>query len=455
MKRVISLLLLSLFVIIAVSLISRPAATVAVLVQADSVESATAIVRAHGGRVHEQLPIIAAVSADVPINSIAAITSNPQIRQVYHDKETAAAGGAPTVYFPQVAGADQVWDQGVDGSGITVAVVDSGIDYPGVLSRVIARYDALDNPSAPHKDLYGHGSFIAGIIGNDRQDDNGAVGVAPGVSFVDVRVLDDEGKGTSTDVVEGLNWILNNHAQYNIRIVNLSLISQVDSPYWADPINQAVESLWAAGIVVVAAAGNDGPGPMTIAVPGNDPFIVTAGAFTDNFTPENESDDYVTPFSGAGPTEMGFVKPDVIAPGAHVISSMKPNTTWADSNPDSRVQGTYYRAAGTSTAAAVTSGVVALMLDNNPSLTPDQVKYRLIVSSRPAAYDDGDLTWSILQQGAGRVWTPDAVLGSYTGEANSGMTPGGLYVGPVVYRDGIFQLVEEDGDPLPGAGGYS
>src|SRR5690606_26426857 len=130
--------------------------------------------------------------------------------------------------------------------------------------------------------------------------------------------LDAEGKGSYVDVIEGLNWVLQNKDAYNIRVVNLSLVSGIDTPYWADPINQAVEALWEAGVVVVAAAGNGGPDPLTISAPGNDPFVITVGAYTDNFTPDDESDDYITPFSGAGPTETGFVKPDVVAPGAHM-----------------------------------------------------------------------------------------------------------------------------------------
>jgi serine protease AprX len=146
------------------------------------------------------------------------------------------------------------------------------------------------------------------------------------VQFIDVRALDAEGKGTYTDIIEGLDWILANKDRYNIRVVNLSLIGGISSPYWADPINQAVEALWDAGIVVVAAAGNDGPDPMTIAAPGNDPFVITVGAFTDNFTPDDPSDDYLTPFSGAGPTEVGFVKPDVVGPGAHMLTTAPANS---------------------------------------------------------------------------------------------------------------------------------
>src|SRR5690606_31633931 len=131
--------------------------------------------------------------------------------------------------------------------------------------------------------------------------------IAPKIKFVDVRVLGADGSGTYTDVIEGLNWVLANKARYNIRVVNLSLVSAPQGPYWADPINQAVEALWQAGIVVVAAASNEGPDPMSISVPGNDPFVITVGAFTDNYTPYDETDDYITPFSGAGPTETGFV----------------------------------------------------------------------------------------------------------------------------------------------------
>src|SRR4029450_11288765 len=142
----------------------------------------------------------------------------------------------------------------------------------------------------------------------------------PGVKLVGIRVLDETGAGTYEQVIQGIQWALDHQDQYNIRVMNLSLVSPVQSPYWADPLNQAVMRAWAEGITVVVAAGNAGPGPMTVGVPGNNPYVTPRGAFPDNFTPGNWNDDYIAPFSASGPTLDGFAKPDLVAPGAHMVS---------------------------------------------------------------------------------------------------------------------------------------
>ncbi|MCA9985941.1 MAG: S8 family serine peptidase, partial [Anaerolineales bacterium] len=321
---------------------------------------ATVLVERYGGVVQQAYTIVPAVAAELPAASLAALMAQAGV-EVHRDLPVDAAGGNnPTVFFPEVVGADEAWAQGYDGSGIVVAVVDSGItrNYKWARENTIARYDALDD--GPSKeDAYGHGTYLTSIIGSRETDQNGWTSVAPGVQFVDVRVLDETGSGTYADIVEGLDWILANHETLNIRIVNMSLVGVVDRPYFANIINQAVERLWSEGVLVIAAAGNggvtdisDGNTPMTISVPGNDPFVITVGAFTDNFTPADTSDDYITPFSGAGPTEMGFVKPDVVAPGAHMIAEMQNNSPWAKSGSAEHIKGHWWQSAGTSAATA-------------------------------------------------------------------------------------------------------
>ena len=263
---------------------------------------------------------------------------------------------------------------------------------------------------------------MAGIIGNSDKEDGQYVGIAPGVNFVSVRVLDDTGTGTYADVLRGLNWVVQNKARYNIRVLNMSMYATPVAPYWADPYNLAVMAAWKAGIVVVASAGNDGPKPLSIGVPGNTPYIITVGAFTDNYTPDNLGDDYIPPFSAAGPTLDAFVKPDVIAPGAHVSSLMRNNSYLAQQYPENKIRGHYFKMSGTSMSAAVVSGIAALMLHQHPELTPDQVKYRLSMTARPQfSQVSGQMAYSIWQQGAGRVWAPEAVSTNIQGSANAGM----------------------------------
>ena len=165
------------------------------------------------------------------------------------------------------------------------------------------------------------------------------MGIAPGVNLVSVRVLDDTGMGTYADVLRGLNWVVQHKNEYNIRVLNMSMYATPVAPYWVDPYNLAVMAAWKAGIVVIASAGNDGPEPLSVGVPGNTPYIITVGAFTDNYTPNDFGDDYIPPFSAAGPTLDAFVKPDVIAPGAHMSSLMRNNTYLAQQYPDNRIHG--------------------------------------------------------------------------------------------------------------------
>jgi serine protease AprX len=204
--------------------------------------------------------------------------------------------------------------------------------------------------------------------------------------------------------------------------VNLSFGAQPESYYWDDPVNQAVMGAWRAGIVVVAAAGNEGPNAMTIDVPGNVPYVITTGALTDNYTPYDATDDRLASFSSAGPTFEGFVKPEMVAPGGHIAASMPRNSYLANIDPDSMSSGEQlFTMSGTSMSAAVTTGVVALMLQSDPTLTPDEVKCRLLASARPAVTSANTLAYSVFQQGAGLINAVSAVNSSATNCANVGL----------------------------------
>jgi subtilisin family serine protease len=282
--------------------------------------------------------------------------------------------------------------------------------------------DFVDGFRKP-KDPNGHGTHIAGIIANSQKgEDREFNGVAPGVNLVGVRVLDETGAGTYEKVIQGLQWVIAHKNDYNIRVINLSLVSPVQSPYWADPLNQAVMQAWANGITVVVAGGNGGPNAMSIGVPGNNPYVITVGAFTDNYTPNDWSDDYVTSFSAAGPTLDGFVKPDVVAPGAHMVSTMLPDSYLARNHQANQVANQYFSMAGTSQAAATVSGIAALVIAKNPDLTPDQVKFRIMGTAFPwVNLQTTEALYSMWQQGTGRVNAPDAVMADIAGTANAGL----------------------------------
>ena len=423
-------------------------ATTRVIVRGASLESASGAVQACGGRVTDKIDIINAVVAEVPPANLGRLARTAGVLGVMPDRTVKTVGNSfsptatgndnATLEYAKVVGADQVWANGNLGQGITVATLDTGFDptFVGLRAtrgvsqdRHLAYYDAIANKTYESsrllrspRDPNGHGTHIAGIIGNSDKEGGHYVGIAPGVNFVSVRVLDETGMGTYAAVLRGLNWLVQHKDQYNIRVLNMSMYATPVAPYWADPYNLAVMAAWKAGIVVIASAGNDGPEPLSVGVPGNTPYIITVGALTDNYTPSDFGDDYMPPFSAAGPTLDAFVKPDVIAPGAHVSSLMRNSSYLAQHYPENKIRGHYFKMSGTSMSAAVVSGIAALMLHEQPGLTPDQVKYRLSMTARPQFSEaTGEMAYSIWQQGAGRVWAPEAVSTDIQGAANQGM----------------------------------
>ncbi len=266
-------------------------------------------------------------------------------------------------------------------------------------------------------DWSGHGTHVTSIIAGSRTTNAARYqGVAPGVDVVAVKAFEPDGSARYIDVIKGLDWIVEHRERYGIRVLNLSFSGRAVSRYWEDPLNQAVMAAWQAGIVVVAAAGNSGPAPMTVGVPGNIPYVITVGAMTDSYTPVDPTDDVLASWSSAGPTHDGFVKPDLVAPGGHLLGII-PDESWiALEYPQYfNAEGDYFTMSGTSQATAVVAGVVALMLESDPSLTPDDVKCRLMATARSAEREDGSAAYSVFQQGAGMI---DALAATNSGAAN-------------------------------------
>lgn len=319
------------------------------------------------------------------------------------------------------------------GGGVTIGFLDTGLDQLqgtstglGLSTDLYGRdkfwgtYDAINNTVSNYSDEEsGHGTHVASIAGNADYDVYGKVyGVAPNAALVGIKAFDAEGKATYADVIRGIDWALQIKDQINLRVLNMSFSGPARSYYWEDPLNQAVMKAWQAGITVVASAGNKGPDPMTIGVPGNIPYIITVGAMTDNYTESDPSDDKIATFSAAGPTFEGFVKPELVAPGGHLSGLMAFDTQIAQEHPDFHDGGKYFEMSGTSQSAAVVSGVVALMLTQEPTLTPDEVKCRLMDGAHAALTSDGKLAYSVFQQGAGMVNAEGALSSTATGCAN-------------------------------------
>lgn len=351
---------------------------------------------------------------------------------------------ASGVSYPSLAGADRLHAQGVNGLFVTVAVLDTGywkhpvLDTTAVgLGRVLAQYDALGDANdssmvgvlgltslgtTADTDSSGHGAHVTGIMVNTQKSADGRFfGMAPNANLVSVRAFDSNGRGTYSSVIRGIDWIVRNKSVHRIRVLNLSFGAAPRSYYWDDPLNRAVMKAWQAGIVVVVSAGNDGPEPQTITVPGNVPYVITVGAMTDNFTPANSADDRLASFSAAGPTHEGFVKPEVVAPGGHIWSLMPTYARIAQEHPSYQNDGDYFTMSGTSQAAAVVSGAVALLLQAEPGLEPDAVKCKLIASARPAVDPLGHKAYSAFQQGAGLINAYDARYETQRDCANRGL----------------------------------
>jgi serine protease AprX len=330
--------------------------------------------------------------------------------------------------------ADRVWNEPPyrRGDGVTVAIIDSGVqDYDDIKKhldgrdRIRATRWTTDDSSGVD-DLYGHGSHVAGIIGGNGRLSNGTfIGVAPRVDFVNVKIGDKPGTTvTLADAVASLQWVFDNKDDYNIRVVNLSLTSSVPESYLTNPLNAAVELLWFRGIVVVVAAGNNGQTAGGVVYPpANDPFVITVGATNDNRTGPIQ-DDIVMPFSAYGTTPDGIVKPDIVAPGMNLVSLIGKSdavlmrtrsanlvTAPGESSPK------YFRMSGTSMSSPVVAGAVALLLQDEPNLTPDQVKYRLMAT---AAKTDKWPAYNPAQAGAGYLDIHAAVHGTSTESANTG-----------------------------------
>ena len=388
---------------------ATPARHVTVLVQLRSgVDPATGrrLVAAAGGKVVDQLTIINALVAELPARRATALARHADVRAVSLNAPVKPQtrinfdSKKMTTSFNQSARSSNLWSEGVTGDGIGVAVIDTGIagDQPGfrtsqtdATSRVVA--SVVTNPGATTaSDLYGHGTHVAGIVaGNDGYRPSSDAlfgkyaGAAPNANLISIKASDDDGNATVLDVIYGLQFAVDHQDDYNIRVVNLSLESSDPQSYKTDPLDAAAESAWFHGIVVVAAAGNRGTvaGAVTYA-PGNDPFVVTVGAVDDQGT-KNVKDDAVTSWSSRGTTQDGFAKPELYAPGAHIVSQLAPHSAFARMCPSCIRDGGYIQAGGTSMAAPIVSGIVAQILEDRPAWTPDQVKAALMYTKRPVA----------------------------------------------------------------------
>jgi serine protease AprX len=422
-----------------------PGQLVSVIVQkADQTPQAEQSAVRLGGTITKDLHIIHAFAAVMTAAAARELAASPAVRWVSLDAPVEHSGGPIdttrlATAYAQTIGADRVWNEApayLQGQGVTVAVVDSGScqnngipcdDLVGAdgLSRVLTAVSVMSGQSGPGnsspQDFYGHGSLVEGVVGSTGIGSDGKyMGIAPNVNLVSVKVADNLGQALASDVVNGLQWVLTNKATYNIRVVNLSLNSTLPESYHTSALDAAVEILWFNGIVVVVPAGNNGTA--TLYAPANDPFVITVGATDDKGTAAL-TDDTLASFSAYGTDETGAVKPDLVAPGTNLISIVPKakNKIWKDHQShyigEYAAFEYYMRVSGTSFSAPVVAGAAALLLQHEPNLTPDQVKYRLKATANTSWPGYNTTT-----AGAGYLDIYAAVHGSNTQSANTGLS---------------------------------
>ena len=325
--------------------------------------------------------------------------------------------------YNHVVGTSELWlsDSNLQGKGVGVAVVDSGIAKTRDLRvKAAVNFNRDYHDSA---DRYGHGTFVAGIIAGNGKSSNGKfLGVAPRATLYNVRVSADNGMTYVSDVVDALQWIYENKDKTKIRVVNMSLNQSVPESYHTSPLDAAVEILWFNGIVVVVSAGNNGDEGTTLYPPANDPFVITVGATDDRGT-LTKGDDEVTTFSAYGTTEDGFAKPDLVAPGRNIVGLLPENgkLNMGKAHPKNQIDSTYFKMSGTSISTPVVSGAIALLLQDEPELNPDQIKARLMATA-----DKNWAGYNPTTAGAGYLDINAAVYANTTESANQGLLPSQL-----------------------------
>ena len=308
-------------------------------------------VTAKGAKLKRNLSVIhGAAFKGVPAGALAELAADPDVAYISPDRPLK---GSSLDYAPESVNAPWAWTQrALDGKGIGVAVIDSGVTPVGDLYwydpatgayglRVVYSQSFVPG-SSDRYDAYGHGTHVAGVIASAGWYSWGSKfshqfkGIAPNANIINLRALDAHGSGTDSSVIAAIETAIRLKSQYNIRVINLSLGRPVFESYTVDPLCQAAEEAWKAGIVVVAAAGNDGrndsqdtEGYGTIAAPGNDPYVITVGAMKTAGTPDR-ADDQIASYSSKGPSSIDHVvKPDLVAPGNKIVSTLSPCRPYA------------------------------------------------------------------------------------------------------------------------------
>lgn len=321
-----------------------------------------------------EFPVISSCSARLSVKDIEKLANTcNHIHKIHHNRKVKALLDTAT---PAI-NADQSHDNERTGKNVTIAIVDTGV-YPhkDLEGRITGFKDFVKNKTKTYDDN-GHGTHCAGDAASDGTQSFGRYKApAPEANIVGVKVLNKLGSGSLSTVIEGIHWCIQNKATKAIDILSLSLGTDASESAEDDPVVKAVEAAWDNGIVVVTAAGNEGPDEQTISSPGISPKVITVGAVDDHNTIDR-SDDTIADFSSRGPTIDDVTKPDLLTPGADIVSLRAPDSYLDRTNKTARVGQYYFSLSGTSMATPICAGAAALLMQSNPKYTPDQIKEQL------------------------------------------------------------------------------
>lgn len=335
----------------------------------------------------KELPSIHGVKGQLTPDKIKEIKDHDAVDRIFYDRIVTSYLDIAT----QQSGAIKVREQlGLTGKGVTIAVIDTGVHPHADLiqpeNRIIAFHDFINGKSEPYDDN-GHGTHCAGdAAGNGSLSNGKYTGPAPEASMIGLKVLDKRGSGRLSTIIESLEWCIEHKEAYNIRIISMSLGAPAYESFREDPLALATQAAWHQGMVVCAAAGNSGPSKTTISTPAIDPFIITVGS-TDDQNTLDRADDHIAEYSSRGPSFDSFVKPDIYAPGTNIISLLAPRSSMEQELTEMIVDGNYIQLSGTSMATPFCAGIIALMLEANPNLSPNDVKSILKATAQPTLDD--------------------------------------------------------------------
>jgi serine protease AprX len=321
------------------------------------------------------------VAADITGAQLLDLAGRAGLKSITPDAPVQPLATVPAELWPQVVNLTGLPKAKTPKKPVAIAVVDTGVDKDRKQDfggRVVQSVELASLPPVRGSatDHSGHGTIVAGIAAG-----SGAYpGAAPNANIVSLRVMNEEGKAIASDVIAAAEWIFDNRASHDIRVANFSLRSPYPNFGLHDPLNEAVRRLWLTGTVVVAAAGNGGPGRMLYA-PASDPFVITVGALDPAGTAA-AGDDFEAPWTSYGYTAEGFAKPELAAPGRRMVGPISSGSRLAAAFPDRVVRPGYMWMSGTSFAAPVVAGAAAQLIARHPSWTPDQVKGALMLTAR-------------------------------------------------------------------------